>query len=593
MIFFGNYDGSEWPEEEVIACALMNKKNEKYYFIHETFREFFVAEAIAKAIKKEKIDAKVMKVFDKIMSIEKFKIVRMVLFNHLNEEILLEHFRLKIKKLIFEKNHIFSEFFSGNHENITDYAIDVLKGKSYETAKDFIYKHSNFVINTTRSSKMFEKFQNFCFDIFKSNSKDFEDFIIKNEIFHKIIQSNLEIEVFQGFINKMVEKTSCEFVKKAMMTQTSFVFALQNNIFYSLSISSKLNAQKVQKFLKILEKFFTLDALFKLMSKTNAEGLNILQTCVWVGNVENLKILLTEIEFYFKEKKPQNLFEKLLMQYDKFGTQLTHTMANRNNIECHKAFWELLFKTFENREELKKFILSPNFIGNCIATEIIGRTTDPAIAKFTLNILKDNFKQQQLKEILFSKNSFNINFLQLAARPFEPVEFKTIMIKICKDICQPNDLNYEISFEIFLFELVNIIYTLIYKRKLIETKGKSLFYVIPSIILGLLIIFLILPYVSLVCLFRRFIILGKEKQFWLIVIEIIYLISLLFLNPFLLSVFIFLGYIAKCYGYVTEKIVYLDFNMLLFVSTVPLFHFCATKCLIVKGIKFCFSLLFS
>jgi len=62
-ILFPGYDGSEWPEEEVIACGILSKKDGKYYFIHETFREFFVSDAIANALKEPNIGEKVVKFF--------------------------------------------------------------------------------------------------------------------------------------------------------------------------------------------------------------------------------------------------------------------------------------------------------------------------------------------------------------------------------------------------------------------------------------------------------------------------------------------------------------------------------------------------
>ncbi|CAG9810724.1 unnamed protein product [Chironomus riparius] len=74
-ILFPNYDDSEWPQEEVIAGALMSIKNGKVYFPHETFREYFVADAIAKALKKPKVNEKVVEIFVKILTVKKFEII--------------------------------------------------------------------------------------------------------------------------------------------------------------------------------------------------------------------------------------------------------------------------------------------------------------------------------------------------------------------------------------------------------------------------------------------------------------------------------------------------------------------------------------
>jgi hypothetical protein len=75
-VFFPGRDISDWPVVEIVACGLCTGINGKILFLHETYGEFFAAEVVASALKKSKNDEKVIEIFVKILTIQKYEVLR-------------------------------------------------------------------------------------------------------------------------------------------------------------------------------------------------------------------------------------------------------------------------------------------------------------------------------------------------------------------------------------------------------------------------------------------------------------------------------------------------------------------------------------
>jgi len=425
-ILFPGYNGSEWPEEEVIACGILTKINGKYYFIHETFREYHVADAIANALKNDEVAEKVLETLDEVLTEDKFEIIRKFLFPVLNEPSILEKVKPLIEKAVYcERN--FGQFFTENLENLVDFAIDVLKNGNYGKALAALNETAQSIASSTQSSIMFPKFQNFIINFLKVD--DLKKLIIKGQIFQEIIRSSPEIEIFEEFMKKTESKTDREFIRQGLVLASDGC-RNEYTIFYNLSLYSNLNAHKVNKVLEIMEKFFTSAEILELMSKCDEAEQNVLQVCVESEKEENLKILWTGIEIYFAKQNPPQNFKEFIKQGD-----ILDSAVRCNNIDIHGTLWELLFKTFENREELKDFILTKNYYENNFLHELVEDNKNPAIIDLTFKKLKENFSEAQLKEILTSKDSMEMNLLQYAACSLEVTGVHQILWKFFRDFC--------------------------------------------------------------------------------------------------------------------------------------------------------------
>ena len=86
-------------------------------------------------------------------------------------------------------------------------------------------------------------------------------------------------------------------------------------------------------------------------------------------------------------------------------------------IEFHKVFWEVLLEFFENRNELKNFILKINKFGLNFAHSVAISCGSLSIVELIFNILKENFDNAQFQEIIHTKNNFANLFQSATKKP--------------------------------------------------------------------------------------------------------------------------------------------------------------------------------
>jgi len=433
-ILYPGYNGSEWKHEEIIACGILTIKDGKIYFIHETFREYFVADFITIGLKKLKIGETVLELFVEILTVKKFGVIRMFLNDMIDNVSILTEIQPKVQKYIaqFYKMTSFYDFFTSNLKNLVDLVFGVLKTGDYKQVLEILRKNVSRIAILTKDSKIFQKFQEFIFGYLKVN--DLKKLIIRRSVLHGIVESSLEIEMFEDFVIKMEAKTDKEFTREALGKYGY-------NIFFFLSTSSHINVHKVQKVLEIMEKFLTVDEIFELMSKCDAEG-SVLKTCVWKGNKENLKILWTAIENYFTTRKIHQKFKELVKKHEKFNENILHCFVHRANrddsIDFYKTLWELLLKTFEDREELKDFVLQKDIEGLNFVYNFVKKNVDQAIFDWTIKILDETFEKAQLQEILQFKGWNEMILLKYVARSSSSEVIK-ILCNIVQDLCGTNE----------------------------------------------------------------------------------------------------------------------------------------------------------
>jgi len=434
-ILFPGYNGSQLSVEEVIACGLMSIKNGEFYFLHETLREFFAADALEKALKADEVNETIVEVFAEVLTINNFKIIGMFL-NDSIDSTTLENIKPQMRKIIkkFYKMENFSGFFTENLENLVDFVISILKDGEYEKVKEILEINSEYIASYTRNSKMFLKSQDFLCEFLKT--EDLKNLITRKEIFNKIVEGSLGIEVFVDFVLKIEGKTGHDFIQKELKNAINKERMQEYDFRFFFGVSDS-KAFKFREFLGMLQKYLSATEVLKFLNKKDYFGRNILFACVAKEDKEILNILWTEIENYFTNKNLKQDFKEFVKHQDENEDEnILHKIAVCKYLDFHQVLWELLLKTFENREELKDFLLQNNKDGNNFVHELVFRNKNPEIIEWTIKMLKENFNDSQFQEIIQSKGQYNRNLLQCTANGRQKIETFEFLWEFFHNFCK-------------------------------------------------------------------------------------------------------------------------------------------------------------
>lgn len=448
-ILFPGYDGRDWTEEEIIACGMISKIGGIYSFLHETFREFFVADFVVKELKKiedpkkrstffpkfdffkTKTNNDVTELFSNILTHCELGIIRMFINDEVDESTLLKALP-KMMKFIdnFYKMDSLGEIFAKNLKKIADFVIAVLRTGNYENVKKLIENNINSIVFATKNSELFMKFQEFIFEFL--NVSDLKKLIQMQEVLNNLIQSNLEIEVFDNFVTFVETKFGSNFVVEEMKKVTKR--RMQEKIFSFLSRSPKFDTSKLKLCFKIIKKFLNASEVIKMLELCQKEGDNIIHVCIRRQDEKYLKALWMEIENYFKSQNIWQEFEKIIIHKDGYNKNILCWAAECKKIEFHQTLWELLDGTFESLEELRCFILENNH-GNNFVHRLVARN-DPEIIEFTINLMKEKFDKIQFKKIVKSTNKDGQNLLHAVAYFIKEIQVHQVLWKALFSSCQ-------------------------------------------------------------------------------------------------------------------------------------------------------------
>ncbi|XP_070491153.1 uncharacterized protein [Chironomus tepperi] len=415
-------NGNAWSENQVDSFQLMTKIDASYVFRHGTIAEFLVADFIAKALKKPKINEQILEMFVKILTIEKFEVIRLFLNDIIEEWDKIQDKLQKSQKSFYEIE-TFGGIFIQNHEYIANLVVNVLKTGDYAAVNKILSKNARSIAINTKNSKIFTKFQDFMLQFLKV--PDIKKLIHREDIAHAILQSSLSIEVFENFVTKTSEKAGPNFIREILEKKSSQ--PPNGNVFDVLARTTSLQPQRFHKCLSIMLKLFNNSQIFQLMENVNSQEQNILHVCIQTGNQESLKVLWTEIEKFYASQKLLKLFKKLVMQKANDDQNMLHIVAGNENLEFHETFWGLLVGTFKNKEELKNFMLQVDENGRNFIHFLVISNKNPAIIEMTMKMLEINFTDVQFRQIMKSKGELKRNLLQIAACRPKPLEIHQIL----------------------------------------------------------------------------------------------------------------------------------------------------------------------
>lgn len=170
--------------------------------------------------------------------------------------------------------------------------------------------------------------------------------------------------------------------------------------------------------------------LINYFEHINDESETILHVLIKNCRLDNLKYIWKQLQHLLatSEKFKKFLNQKTLEK----GENLLHIAAKSDCIKIHEALWDLLSKTFGDRQELMDFIMhksksDDNFI-HCVILH-----GNPAITELTLTKIKEVFNFDQHQVIVMSSGQFDRHFLQLAAIGFKDVNVYNILWSLLEE----------------------------------------------------------------------------------------------------------------------------------------------------------------
>jgi len=436
--FFPKCKINEWPETDIIAGGFLNKIGSSYSFTHETYREYFVAEFISKAIKEPTIEKEIVELLVKVLTIQKYGIIRMFLNDFIEKYSILKEVQLELEKSVekFSNMEILSEYFTENLEHLAKCVIKILNNGDYEKVKKIICENIKVVASRTKELKTFSMFTEFLFSKLRLN--DLKEIINSQNILHEMIRHQ-DLEMFEYFVQKLEAKAGCEFIQQQLKLMPS---GYENgNIFYHLGTSENLSENKVKKFFEIIQKYLNGNEIFDLMDKCNQNGQSILR--ILFENTANFKPFLDGAECYFTSQNLFKKFKNIVKKTDLNGQNVVHWSANKQGTDFHTSLWTLIQKTFENRQEREELLSKKTKIGNNFIQLLVTFNTADVI-EFTIKKLKENLNESDYHKILRSKGYLGRNLLQFAAVNSKELKTNQILWKTLRDSCKSDENFLEI-----------------------------------------------------------------------------------------------------------------------------------------------------
>lgn len=440
---------------ELVKYGLVKTTSSKnIIFVHQTIAEYFVADFL---FERFRTGILTVSLWLPVLTKKKFNVVRMFLDDMLQEKhnlvnlesqsgsiiakmidsILLRSNRgvlynlgtLMIKFIDkFYKIEIFDEFFVKDLKVFADLIISVLKKGNYEEVKKIINQNALKIVESSKDEQ-FVKFQSFLIEFLKYN--DIKDLLIKQEIAIKIIQSNLDVEIFENFILKIEQTTNKQFIHE-LITITS-TCRYEGNILFHLCWSDRKNNQQIQKFIKIIKNNVNSIEFLEMMKNCNNKNENVLQTCILREDYEKFSIFWTEIESLM------NLEEFLTKLSTSNHQNIFHSAAFCEEIEIHKLFWNQLLITVQDREKLQHLLLQKDDEGyNPIQLIVIYNNS--YVIEFTIQFLMEIFSFDKFLKVINSEDEIRRNLLQIAVNSRKDLKSFKFLWRTFQDFCDKDFL---------------------------------------------------------------------------------------------------------------------------------------------------------
>ncbi|KAL7011662.1 hypothetical protein ACKWTF_014378 [Chironomus riparius] len=415
----------DWMDEEIIACGMLIKKGGKFFFFHETFREYFAAEFFIRILTHGVVDEDFCRLLIPILSSKNFQIIRIFLDQFLSEDSLWMKIDSNVQKLAVyfcecPSSVYFHHLSCDKLGNLTDLVIVVLKIGTYENVKiilkGYFYSLPWF---EQSSSTFFNKTQDFIISYL--NAIDLKLIVLQTNILQKIFGTHLEISSIERFLNNLSDKTDQNFISKALKAKDKNNL---NVLLFNCIDSSSVNADKFTAIIQILSKYLNHKDIINLIKSSNYFGRNILHECVDKGLTNKLNFVWIELNKLFGSESSTHFKDMLLTNYRIF------TYALNKDLQLYTTFWDLLLDTFEDQNIVKHMIMLKDTNDSNLIHLTIKKSDK---IELTLRRFKDYFNEAQFHSILITKGNLEANLLLLAAKHVKIIEiFKFLWNLVCE-----------------------------------------------------------------------------------------------------------------------------------------------------------------
>ncbi|XP_070508534.1 uncharacterized protein [Chironomus tepperi] len=429
--YFARHNKDEWTKFGIIACGIVNLKDDEFIFLHETSSDFLVADLIVKEINSSNVQDIVVKLFIDIVITKEYGIIRMFLNDPKGFKMTTSNLN-KILKFKDRFNNIesLSYIFKENLDVLAKLVIDVFDSMKPSIVKNILelnVKELILNLNEKKMSDIFLKFIKNFFDI-----EDLKIFIIDHEVFQMIIRSRLNITIFTKFVTKIKKKTDPNFIIQALVSKNK----KRQNIFYHLCKSQDLNVKKIKSLFKFLQKYLKDGEFLKLLTNCDQYKSSILQVCIHTGNEQKFKILWTALDSIFSTA---NLIQ-FAMSKDINYQNILHYAARCESQSMYNLIWELFLKTkASSPNTFMDIILGKDVNGQNFLHVLLNQHNNWKQVTDTFDLLRSNLSDDQFQDVLRSTGYCNMTLMQSAVWNLKSLEYYQFSLKFFKDLYKSDD----------------------------------------------------------------------------------------------------------------------------------------------------------
>ncbi|XP_070497755.1 MATH and LRR domain-containing protein PFE0570w-like [Chironomus tepperi] len=450
-------------DSEIIGGGFLNKIGDCYLFIHETFREYFVAIFFIDVLeqnKSELITEDFCEKFIHFLTGQQFHVIRMFLNEGFEKDSISEIVNKHLSKFAepFFKNvenmKNLAKLFEENCLHLEIFIIRLFKDKKRSKDVQTILSQNQKIINLIVSqTDLFLEFQdylinhlnksrnrNFYFRIFLNfiNKSSLKSFIIKNQIIQPLIRSPFDVKYLNNFLDQLSQNMNKSELKELAMTLNND----QESLFLILFKIEQDFRRKFDIIFKFINVILSETEILKLISQPNVNQKNVMHLCM----KDKVKMEIVSQIFENKNSVPKLciLFtQKSLID----GNTPLHVASYNKDTDFHIMLWKVLLETFKNREELKKLLDIKDQYGNSYIHILVTCNTAEVI-EYTLQKIKENLNDLHYQEILRSNGKQGLNLLHRAAVDSKEVKTHQILWQIFRDSCNSDHEFLEILQEV-------------------------------------------------------------------------------------------------------------------------------------------------
>ncbi|CAG9811767.1 unnamed protein product [Chironomus riparius] len=422
----------DWPDNKIADCGMTTKIEDILSFSHKTLMEYFAADFIVKNLKNNYWQnfADFFRFLTKFLTDPRFNIVRMFFNDALSDGVVLRKLDNKIQRFSkeFSQNSTglenFSAVFKENQENLVNFLLLILKNGSYDKVKNLLHQNIREIISNTQNSQQIIKFQSFYIGFL--TPVDLKDFLVKRNVLVQLINSKLDLVVFEDLIERLEEEIDV----KHLVKHRDHV---DRNLLSSLCWSKGYNADILAGILKLVKKYLNNLEIFDMIEKCDSNGNNMLHICVEKQNGESLIFTWKELENFCSQFMPEQKFKDIINQQTSINNHsLLHLAASCKNLDFHSIVWNLVSKNLENREDLWSLISKQDKNGYNFVHHLVSSNT-AIVVDFTFLKLKERLSDAHFKMILNSKGFAKRNLLQTAVCNTKDINLHQVLWTVFKN----------------------------------------------------------------------------------------------------------------------------------------------------------------